>query len=727
MGGLEGSALLVMSDNTINTLGSRPRGGKRILSRRDAAPRHVGAIHCLRWTVCRSLCIGLLCFLQLASGTSRAADPSVARIWNEEILAAIRIDLPHPPVHARNLFSLSVAMYDAWAAYDPVAAGYIYHDKHSFADVPSARNEAISHAAYRMLRERYALSKGAAKTLPALEARMRWLGYNPENTSTDPSTPAGVGNGVAAAVSDWFLNDGAFQLNAYADRPPAEGGYASVNRPLITGSRETLVSDVNRWQPLVITNQVSQNGIPLEAIQKFLGAQWLGVRPFALERSNDSKPWIDPGPPDQLGREGDTRFREEVVEVIRRSGYVDPDDGITLDISPGAFGNNTVGQNDGHGHSVNPITGKSYPSNRVRRGDFARVLAEFWADGPSSETPPGHWNTLANQVTDAPGFQRHLAGSGPLLDPLEWDVKLYFALNAALHDAACAAWSVKRYYDGGRPIAAIRYMGMLGQSTDPTGFTYNPKGLPLIPGLIEEVTFETYLPGERHAGLPIGEIAIYAWPGQPADPATQHSGARWMLAVDWLPYQKKTFVTPAFPGYISGHSTFSRAAAEVLAAFTGSAYFPGGLGTFTLKQGSFLSFEYGPSQDIQLQWGTYYDAADQAGLSRIYGGIHVSNDDLVGRKTGSQVGKQAGSLVQHYFDGSILNGSTHLTMTPLTQTTCQLQFNTVRGFRYSIETAPSLTETFDAEAGSFRAENTEFRREIPLSEPSRFIRINRAP
>ena len=78
------------------------------------------------------------------------------------------------------------------------------------------------------------------------------------------------------------------------------------------------------------------------------------------------------------------------------------------------------------------------------RGDYARVLAEFWADGPSSETPPGHWNTVANEVSDSPGFEHRIGGQRTgSLDRLEWDVKLYLALNGAVHDAAVAAWGVK--------------------------------------------------------------------------------------------------------------------------------------------------------------------------------------------------------------------------------------------------------------------------------------------
>src|SRR5690349_15295878 len=150
---------------------------------------------------------------------SRAA-PSVARLWDEAILSGIRIDKPNPPVHARNLFHLSVAMYDAWAAYDPVAVGYLFHEKHTAADIVAARNEAISYAAYRLLKERYALSVSATNTLPALDALMASLGYDTNNVSTDTSTPAGLGNAVYQTVSAYYLNDGANQTANYQDTNP---------------------------------------------------------------------------------------------------------------------------------------------------------------------------------------------------------------------------------------------------------------------------------------------------------------------------------------------------------------------------------------------------------------------------------------------------------------------------------------------------------------------------
>jgi hypothetical protein len=160
------------------------------------------------------------------------------------------------------------------------------------------------------------------------------------------------------------------------------------------------------------------------------------------------------------------------------------------------------------------------------------------------------------------------------------------------------------------------------------------------------------VPGQRHSELAghVGEIAVRAWRGT-ATGSSAASGVGWILGARWVPYQRDTFVTPAFPGYVSGHSTFSRAAAEVLAGLTGAPTFPGGELDIVVKAGS-LGFEKGPSVDVHLRSATYYDAADQAGLSRLYGGIHVSVDDLTGRRLGSRVGKAALAKARTYFDGT---------------------------------------------------------------------------
>ncbi len=668
-----------------------------------------------------------LCWLLLFSAgfSVRAiAVTTVARTWDEEILSAIRLDTPHPPVHARNLFHLSVAMYDAWAAYDPAATGYLFREKHTSANLAAARNQAISHAAYRILKERYALSRSAATTLAALDARMAALGYDKNNVSLDTSTPAGLGNSVAALVSSFFIADGANQTGAYMDNT----GYVPVNDPLVTGFVGSNATNVNRWQPLAIANALDQNGNPVGPIQKFLGAQWKGVRAFALAREDSTLPWIDPGPPPQLAGSGDASFKSLIVEILNYSSQMTPDDGVFINTSPGTFGNNTLGANDGLGHPLNPVTGFPYASNVLKRGDFARVLAEFWADGPSSETPPGHWNVLANAVADNPAFQKRIGGTGPVVNDLEWDVKIYFAINGALHDAACAAWSLKRQYDGWRPVAAVRYMAQLGQSTDPAGASYHPFGLPLVPGLIELVTSATAQTGQRHQGLTPGFVAIHVWPGQPANVSTQHSGVKWVHAIGWFPYQKNTFVTPAFPGYISGHSTFSRAAAEIMTAMTGSSFFPGGLQTASFAPNSYLTFEQGPSQTVQLQWATYYDAADQAGLSRLWGGIHVSLDDVTGRVVGSQCGKSAWDLARQYFDSTIVQSPFAMTIRQGDPGQCVLRCQALRGFYYKLQSTADLSIPFmDDPLGFVQALDAYVVRTDTLDQPKRFYRFVRSP
>jgi hypothetical protein len=191
----------------------------------------------------------------------------------------------------------------------------------------------------------------------------------------------------------------------------------------------------------------------------------------------------------------------------------------------------------------------------------------------------------------------------------------------------------------------------------------------------------------RHAGLTPGKIAVYAWPGQPEDPLNEVSGVKWVHAEDWMTYQKKTFVTPGFPGYISGHSTFSRAAAEAMTAFTGSKWFPGGLGVYTLPS---LVNEAGPTVPVTLQWASYYDAADQVGLSRIWGGIHPPADDLPGRRVGSQVGTNVWALAKRYFDGTVTNIPIHLAVRKLDGTNAEVRSTAVRGLYYKTLTATNV-------------------------------------
>jgi hypothetical protein len=354
--------------------------------------------------------------------------------------------------------------------------------------------------------------------------------------------------------------------------------------------------------------------------------------------------------------------------VAAWSSHLDPADGVMIDISPASLGNiqqfplsfgeypNFYDLLDGGdasaGYTVNPTTGAPYTPQMVPRGDYTRVLAEFWADGPDSETPPGHWFVILNSVHDHPDFERRMEGAGPELDPLEWDVKSYFALGGAMHDAAITAWGIKGWYDYIRPLSAIRAMAGFGQSSDPVLPSYSADGLPLIPGYIELVDLGDPLAGATNEH--VGKIKLFAWRGPDfvIDPATDQAGVDWILAENWWPYQRPTFVTPPFAGYISGHSTYSRAAAEVLTALTGDPYFPGGMSGFDISADDFLVFEEGPSVDMTLQWATYRDASDQTSLSRLWGGIHPPADDIPGRIIGEQIGLDAFALAMQYFGGN---------------------------------------------------------------------------
>ncbi len=673
--------------------------------------------------------------LWLLGCSQGVATPSVAREWNEENLAAIRIDRPNPPVHARNLFYVAVAMYDAWAAYDTTAVGYIHHERATAPDPAVARDEAVSFAAYRMLKARYANSISAAAISTALDAQLLALGYDKTITATSGNAPANVGNRIAADLLAWMLTDGANQAGGFTDPTYTNNQPAfAVLENGVPLSGYPAGSDPDRWHPLTFDEGFSQNGLDPITLQTFVGVSWMNTRPFTLRRASPNVPWIDPGGPFRLRgvSANPAQYKAQAIEVLQKSAELG--DLTVIDISPASLGNNPLGTEAGGGRPLNPSTGLSYAPNLVPRGDYARVIAEYWADGPSSETPPGHWHSLANQASDAIPLKK-IGGSGPVIGELEWDVKLYFALAGATHDAACAAWSLKRYYDSPRPISMIRFMAKQGQSTDPGLPSYHPEGLPLIPGLTAVVTLASLAPGGEHHNQPpayfgppftAGEIAVRTWPGRPEDPTVQRGLPTWIRGTSWFPFQDRTFVTPAFPGYMSGHSTFSRAAAEVLTAFTGSAYFPGGIASFTAPAHAFLKTELGPSVTVQLQWATYFDAADEAGSSRRWGGIHPSMDDLPARTIGSQVGKQAWTAAQKYWDATILDPPIAPKIRIPSPSSIELTWESSRGLYYRVESSEDLA-TWTPTTSAVRATDATTLWTETSTVGKKFYRIRQSP
>lgn len=622
-----------------------------------------------------------------SDSTLLQAQHSVARQWNETVLEGIRKDFARPTVHARNLFHTSVAMYDAWAAYDDVARPYLlgntvgnytcqFNGVSAPVDIEAAREEAMSYAVFRIMKHRFANAPGIVFIDSLIHARMTAFGYDTSIASVDYANdgPAALGNYIAQEIIAYGFTDGANEDNVYENLY-----YQPLNQPLVMDSAGNPdIQYPNNWQPLTLAQFVDQSGNVIgNSTPDFLSPEWGNVVPFAL------KPWdrtthvrdgdtyyvyLDPGPPPYLdstsGAGISDPYKWTFALVSIWSAHLDTTDGVMWDISPGGIGNISVypeeivdhpnfydlinGGENSPGHAVNPVTGQPYPPQMVPRGDYARVLAEFWADGPDSETPPGHWFTIVNEVNDHPMIERKWRGQGPVLNELEWDVKTYFTLGGAMHDAAIAAWSVKGWYDYIRPVSAIRFMADQGQSTDQGQPNYSPKGIPLVPGYIELVQAGDPLAGAQNEH--VNKIKLYTWRGPDyiTDPDTSQAGVGWILAEKWWPYQRPTFVTPPFAGFVSGHSTYSRTAAEVLTEITGDPFFPGGVGEFEAPMNQFLVFEEGPSTHVTLQWATYRDASDQCSLSRIWGGIHPPADDIFGRFMGMELGPEAVAHAEIY-------------------------------------------------------------------------------
>ena len=621
------------------------------------------------------------------------AQHSVAREWNEQLLEAIRKDFARPTVHARNLFHASVLMYDAWAIFNnaakPVFLGTTfggYYTDYTPITMPIDKNEAskeiMSYAVFRLLMHRFENSPNAMETLASLETFFSSLGYDKSNTSLDYSdgSYAALGNYMASKMIDFGFQDGANEENAYENQ-----FYETVNDPLALELYENNGTiDPNRWQPLAFDVFIDQSGNPFPLnTPEFLSPEWGEVTPFALQSTDleilnndfDSFVYNNPGAPAYIQESSENGIEDpykwHFSLVISWSAHLDPSDDEIINISPNSIGNLTMsdfptsfeeyknfynfnnGGDIGQGHQKNPTTNEPYLDNFVKRADYARVLAEFWADGPDSETPPGHWFTILNYVSDHPLSKKTFGNSTRELQALEWDVKSYLTLSGAMHDVAINIWGIKGYYDYIRPISAIRYMASKGQSTDMALPNYHPHGLPLIENLIAVISEGDALAGSNNQHL--GKIKVKSWKGPDFinDPAMDFAGVDWILGTRWWPYQRPSFVTPPFAGYLSGHSAFSRAASEVLTLITNDAFFPGGMGVFDVAQNEFLVFEQGPSESFSLQWATYRDASDQTSLSRIWGGIHPPIDDIKGRIIGDKIGKEAFDFASTYFTTSL--------------------------------------------------------------------------
>jgi hypothetical protein len=475
----------------------------------------------------------------LARRAVKPAENVVLR-WNNAFLQGVRDSRLGPPMVSRALAIAHTSIFDAWAAYDGAAIGTQFGG--ALRRPARERSLANKHAAISFAAYRAAVDLLPGDKASVFDPLLASLGYDPGDLTTDPSTPAGIGNLTSRAVLDYRHHDGANQLG---DEPGGLPGvpysdytvYEPVNAPMDIRFPfdPASVRDPDRWQPLRYVD-----GSGTLVTPGFVGAQWQRVTPFAMASNAELR--SPTGPPTF----DTTTYRDQCQQLIDFSAALT---------------------------------------------DEEKMIAEYWADGPRSELPPGHWNLFAQQVF-------HHDRTGDSEHDLDQAVKLFFALTNAIFDAGLCAWDNKRAYDSVRPITAIR------------------------------ITFQ---------GQP---IQAWAGPGR---------GTETILGEQWFPYQPTTFPTPPFPEYSSGHSNFSAAGAGILRRFTGSDRFGGSV---TFPAGS-SRVEPGltPAADLTLSWATFSDAADQAGISRRYGGIHFEQGDLDGRETGREVAQKCWNTAQDYING----------------------------------------------------------------------------
>jgi hypothetical protein len=524
-------------------------------------------------------------------------DDDAIVLWDDQLLDTIRAypAATGPTITARAMGVLHTATYDAWAAYDPVA-------KVTRPDGPAQqttgntlanKREAISYAAYRVLNDLFPSDKfpcipancptdGTATYLTP-DYLLRTINpppnppYDPNNaTPASPTettaTPAAVGNLAAQAVLDY--RRGKLPRDLSAPNPYGDGSNQRGDDPKSTSGLPysdttgykpvndwNQVNDPWRWQPLcVLTAPAGVNAwnadhsLPLLTPSSCVGPnytrqgaltpQWGNVTPFAVPSSQFK--YMVPGPPKNA--DGTYSTKDIATELADTSNL----------------------------------------------SDASKAKAEYWADGPRSEFPPGHMGVFAQFLCRKFG------------NNLDSDTKMFFMLGNAMMDASIASWWQKYKYDFVRPTTAIRYQ-------------YKDQD-------------------------------VNSWLGPGVNPSTGNFGT--VKGQNWMPYQALNVVTPPFPEYVSGHSTFSAAGATLLSLANGGDTFGGSI---TIKQGSskIEPNQNIPAADVTLSWPTFSEASEEAGMSRRYGGIHFINGDLHGRSIGRQVAQYVYSKAQSYIRGSI--------------------------------------------------------------------------
>ena len=247
--------------------------------------------------------LGLVAAVGRPQPARAATGDNLVLVWNEETLEAIRKLPPAPTVAARALAIVHTAIYDAWAAYDPLAVGTRLGAglRQPEAERTQAnKDKAVSYAAYTALMDLFP----APARQSVFTAKMQSL-YG-EAFASDTTAPATVGFTAAQAVLEFRHGDGSNQANGYADT----SGYSPVN------SWDQILSP-DHWQPLCVPLP-APGTTDCPAQQKFATPHWRSVTPFALTSPSQFRPDHGPSVTVLKGKPSDA-FRKEVDQQLRYS------------------------------------------------------------------------------------------------------------------------------------------------------------------------------------------------------------------------------------------------------------------------------------------------------------------------------------------------------------------------------------------------------------------------
>jgi hypothetical protein len=476
----------------------------------------------------------------------------------------------------------------------------------------------------------------ATKRAAPASAGYRWLDIALEATAREhdragPRPTVGsrmLAIAVTAAYDAWAAYDDkavGTRLGGTSRRPPAERTLANKEKAIAYATYRALLYVFPEDEKWLAEQMRNESLDPRDASTDVRTPQGVGnvaaAALIAYRRGDGSNQYGDEVGSDRTPYSDYTFYRP--INPVGK--IVDPDCWQPIAFSDGKGGKVTPGFLTPHWYRVKPLAlGRSdrfrpagpprVGSTRLRKevdevlrfnGSLTveqKALVEFMRDGPRSTGQSGHWLRIAQDVS-----RRDRNG-------IDEDIKLFFSVGNVAFDAFIACWEAKRYYDSSRPWTLVRH----------------------------------YYKGKKVEG----------WGGV-------GKGVVELPAEDWHPYSPLTFITPPFPGYPSGHSTVSGAAARMLELFTGSDRFGEverrTAGELTepgvdckIMQQHLGKFPLDPklSCAVALRLPTFSVTAKMAGLSRVLGGYHIQADNIDGLKMGRTVAEHSWPQYQAYFNGT---------------------------------------------------------------------------